>query len=257
MRGTLRRAVIIGAALGATACGDEFIEDPETVDGCIAMRFDGDQVVQVPDAADLDPIAPFTIEVRVFYDGTSDEVHLVAHQHYGDQVGYQLGLHNQAIDFRLYRPEGTLWLGGGQVSGGQWHHLAAVSDGEEARLYLDGALVGDQGHLGGHWPTDYAGPLRFGAAAYADQFHLDGLIDEVRISQGTRYVREFDVPAGPFSPDADTIALWHFDEPDGQVVEDSAGQHQGTLGPTAGVEYADPLRESGHCLEAIARPASP
>ena len=66
--GPLRQLVAIGVALAATACGDEFASEPDpgSVDGCLAMRFSSEHFVQVPDAADLDPVAPFTIDLRVF-----------------------------------------------------------------------------------------------------------------------------------------------------------------------------------------------
>ncbi len=40
-----------------------------------------------------------------------------------------------------------------------------------------------------------------------------GLIDEVRISKVVRYTEDgFEVPKKAFVPDADTVALYHFDE---------------------------------------------
>ena len=36
------------------------------------------------------------------------------------------------------------------------------------------------------------------------------LIDEVRVSRGARSFAT--VPDAPFTPDADTVGLWHFDE---------------------------------------------
>jgi hypothetical protein len=49
-----------------------------------------------------------------------------------------------------------------------------------------------------------------------------------------------------FVPDANTLALWHFNEGNGQVVHDaSAHSNDGTLGPTLNVENRDPSWATG------------
>jgi hypothetical protein len=49
-----------------------------------------------------------------------------------------------------------------------------------------------------------------------------GWIDEVRLSSVIRYSTDFARPTMPFAPDADTAALYHFDEGTGVTVSDSA-----------------------------------
>ncbi len=51
---------------------------------------------------------------------------------------------------------------------------------------------------------------------------FSGWIDEVRLSTVLRYNSNFIRPAAPFQPDADTAALWHFDEGAGEMVNDAA-----------------------------------
>ena len=52
-----------------------------------------------------------------------------------------------------------------------------------------------------------------------------GMIDEVRISLVDRYAGAdaFDLQTEPFEPDAMTLALWHFDEGQGETTEDATG----------------------------------
>jgi hypothetical protein len=56
-----------------------------------------------------------------------------------------------------------------------------------------------------------------------------GIIDEIRVSKSIRYDKEF-TPATRFEPDADTLALYHFDEGEGDVLKDSSGNgHHGKI----------------------------
>jgi hypothetical protein len=54
-----------------------------------------------------------------------------------------------------------------------------------------------------------------------------GFLDEIRLSDVVRYNAEFTPPSGPFTPDDDTIALYHFDEGRGDTLGDSAGASDG------------------------------
>jgi hypothetical protein len=68
---------------------------------------------------------------------------------------------------------------------------------------------------------------------------FDGTIDEVRISNLIRYTSDFEPSDAPFSPDANTVGLWHFDEGQGQVASDvSSSGNDGTLGDTGDVDSA-------------------
>jgi len=244
MRALALRCAVLGAALGAAACGDTF---DVAGDDCVAVRFSGEQLIEVPDAPDFDLAAPLTIEFRMNLDVVDGEMHVLSHHDYPES-GYQLGVHNQDVDFRLYNVEGR-WLGQGSVTPGQWHHLAAEWDGAGYWLYLDGSLVAD-GDVG-WWPADYAGPFRIGAASYGEAFFFKGLVDEVRISRGLRYLNEFDVTAEPLVVDDNTIALWHFGDDEGQVVKDATGNHDGVLGTSAATRPDDPVHEGDHCLAPI------
>jgi hypothetical protein len=234
----------LGAVLGAAACGETF---DAAADDCVAMRFSGEQVIEVPDSPDFDVAAPLTIELRMNLDVADGEMHLLSHHDYPES-GYQLGVQGQNVDFRLYNVEGR-WLGRGSVTPGRWHHLAAQWDDGAYWIYLDGSLVAD-GDVE-WWPADYAGPLRIGGASYAESFFFQGLVDEVRISRGLRYSNEFDVTADPLTADGNTIALWSFGDDEGQVVKDTTGKHDGVLGTSTATRPDDPVHEGDHCLESI------
>jgi hypothetical protein len=73
--------------------------------------------------------------------------------------------------------------------------------------------------------------------------YFDGVIDELRISNTIRYSgATYTVPTTPFSlPDANTLALYHFNEGSGQTSVDATSNNSAAiLGPTGAVEAADP-----------------
>ncbi|MBI1928171.1 hypothetical protein HYR99_28485 [Candidatus Poribacteria bacterium] len=60
-------------------------------------------------------------------------------------------------------------------------------------------------------------------------FFFDGRIDEVRISDNIRYTSNFTPPSGPFTPDSNTRALWHFNELMGSTVFADSSSNNNTL----------------------------
>ena len=117
----------------------------------------------------------------------------------------------------------------------QWVHVAAVKE----------ALRGGYQHnmmrvfVGGRPMNDLLAPSgRFDATANLFTFGpgLNAGIDEVRISSIARYKSEF-TPSLRFEPDANTIALYHCDEPDSPTLTDSSshgrhGKFRGDTGTT-------------------------
>ncbi|MBL8058066.1 MAG: LamG domain-containing protein, partial [Anaerolineales bacterium] len=134
---------------------------------------------------------------------------------------------------------GNTLCGGVVVADGQWHHVALTrqSSTGQLRIYVDGQLdaqgSGPAGNLSyrdgrGGQPDDpylVLGAEKHDAGAQFPSF--SGWLDELRVSTTLRYSGSFSPPAGPFTPDAGTAALYHFDEgPAGActgLVLDSSG----------------------------------
>ena len=56
-----------------------------------------------------------------------------------------------------------------------------------------------------------------------------GVIDELRFSNTVRYDEDF-TPAKRYEKDEHTIALYHFDEGQGEILKDSSGNgYDGTI----------------------------
>jgi hypothetical protein len=101
-------------------------------------------------------------------------------------------------------------------------HVAAVSDTKHVRLYVNGALVAKKDIREDKPAISKKQGLQIG-------HEFNGVIDEVRISKVARYDKDF-TPAKRFEPDADTLALYHFDEGQGDVLKDSSGHgHHGKI----------------------------
>jgi hypothetical protein len=93
-------------------------------------------------------------------------------------------------------------------------HVAAVFAPDEMRLFLDGRHVATR-------EIDLAIALRSIAPPVLGE-GLNAVLDEVRISDVARYESDF-VPERYFTPDEQTLALYHCDEGAGDVLKDSSG----------------------------------
>jgi Leucine-rich repeat (LRR) protein len=107
--------------------------------------------------------------------------------------------------------------------------LALVYDLGETRLYVNGKLAhavatAPAAHLPSAEPFVIGGP-----AGLKDSTYFDGVIDEVRISRTARYSADYE-PQPRLLVDAETLALYHFDEGTGEVLRDASGNgHDGKV----------------------------
>jgi hypothetical protein len=136
--------------------------------------------------------------------------------------------HHVAIQRR--RTDGWMWI---YVDG----ILEAQANGPDGDIsYPDNGIPGNFCGPGGNQPCTNSDPyLVIGAEKHdaGAQFpSYSGFIDEVRLSSTLRYSSNFTSPIQPFVPDANTVALYHFDEGQGDLITDSSGA---IGGPSHGV----------------------
>jgi hypothetical protein len=135
-----------------------------------------------------------------------------------DQVHFKLWASNGWVDVAM-----QLDLTAG------WHHIAAgfnneyTSSWDQMSIFLDGVrIANDTAHEFTPGISSNANPLNVGGSIQG--YLLDGMVEEARLSNNMRYTGSYAVPNAPFNPDGNTRALWHFDEPDGDLTfEDSSG----------------------------------
>ncbi len=118
------------------------------------------------------------------------------------------------------------------IADGKWHYLAMTFDGKMLRLFVDAKPAAEQKVVKINGYSDI-GPLTFGHVPGKAPAR-DMLLDEVRLSRGVRGIEH--VPDAPFTADADTVGLWHFDEADGAAGYADSSVHHNKARPATGDE---------------------
>ncbi|MCX8062029.1 MAG: LamG domain-containing protein [Anaerolineales bacterium] len=156
---------------------------------------------------------------------------------YGGRIAF--GVHNGASGYTI--------CGNGTLAASQWHHIAVTRrTNGEMRIFVNGNLdrqitndpTGNISYrLGRSITGSYVNEPYLVIGAEKHDYDpntypsFSGWIDEVRISNIVRYTGNFTPPNAPFTPDNNTVGLYHFDEGSGTVVLDSSGA---TGGPSHG-----------------------
>ncbi|MCX8080032.1 MAG: LamG domain-containing protein [Bacteroidia bacterium] len=158
----------------------------------------------------------------------------------GDFGDFGISLCNGKIAFGVNNGSNSRTIiGNTNVANNQWHHIAVTRQASNGtiRLYVDGNLdasftngpAGNISYRNGRstsWPNDPYLVLGAEKHDYDNNNYpsYNGHIDELRISNIIRYSgNSFVVPAMPFNTDANTVALYHFDEGSGTVLLDASG----------------------------------
>lgn len=191
-----------------------------------ALEFDGESsCVETP--VKLDGSNPVTIEVWMKAATTDSEGAIISNM-----------VETEGVNLRQ---NGDKWVATFKQEG-EWfaHSVAGVAPGDVTHLAVTVDSTGYRFFVNGwaHEPEDTATsraiaskfPFRIGAAANP-RFHnfFYGMIDEVRISNCVRYSGRF-APQERFLPDEHTMALYHFDEGEGNVLHDCSGNgHHGQI----------------------------
>ncbi len=193
------------------------------------LRFNGkDAFVNVPTLKAKSSLDPLTIEAWAKVATPRDSQVVIM----PGPRGFNIGPVENA--WALWRYAGDHWVAQREDSpppSRDWCHIAGVWDGQKSTLFVNGQA---QQAPANSYSVPQAGEvLTIGGSPIAtnggfDRF-FDGDIGLVRISTSARYTQNFS-PQPRFTPDKDTLALYHFDEGVGDVLKDSSGNnHHGKI----------------------------
>ena len=132
---------------------------------------------------------------------------------------------------------------------GVWSHVAVVLNDSDIRLFVDGEFAGDKvlaetvGDVNEFWKQLSLAEPRIGSRKLGNEGrrrYLKGQVCEFRVSSKARYRDRFK-PDARLSADESTLALYHMDEGDGDVLHDASGH--GRDARIAGATWV--LRDAG------------
>jgi hypothetical protein len=154
----------------------------------------------------------------------------------GDFGEFGVALFNGQVAFGVtHGSAGQTLCGSRNVLDGAWHHLAVTRermtgdmrifvDGAQDTFLIDPSAAFDVDYNPAHPNPDINDPFLVLGAEKRDlvtSHAFNGLIDELRLSTMLRYPAN-PKPSAAFVPDADTAALYHFDEATGTDVLDAS-----------------------------------
>lgn len=175
----------------------------------------------------------------------------------------EIGWHDQAgdvINFNTYSASGDIhdMSGTTNVRDGQWHFIAAVYDGTNKYIYVDGVLDAqvNNPHSGaglGKGTTRY-GFIGDGSEATdfnldRNEFYFEGSLDEISVWHEAKTLTELneimsDDIANP-ATETNLMLYYQFEEGSGQLLGDaSSNEYDGQLGLTIGSDDSDPTWKS-------------
>ncbi len=164
-------------------------------------------------ANDLDLGTSYTIEAWVYIKNTTHGNERIFRSQ-GWQMYVVSGTGASGADAKI-RIDGTFLTAGGSitldnVSTEEWHHICLMSNGTWTNNYIDGVAEDNGGGSNITGSTN----LRIGSYSLAST-DLIGALDEIRISNNERYSRwgfTVNKDDAPFTSDANTVLLFHFDD---------------------------------------------
>ena len=126
-----------------------------------------------------------------------------------------------------------------------WHHLAAIYDNEYTpgegllAIFLDGERLSTEEDITTLGIPDTASPINVGGNAGVNT--VKGWLEDVRLSDIVRYSETtYVLPDSPYVADANTRALWHFDEAWDTMVFQDTSNHHNTLYGNNGAQIGNP-----------------
>ncbi len=205
---------------------------PPTPAGRYKLEFDANSKIDVSSLTEPPNKVDWTLEGYVVLDEKSPHGRLLG---FGNAPRFEYFTKKPGPGICYYSVGPTSRQGPFPVALGKRVHFASVRNAKVQAVYIDGKMLDGKG-----------GPSQLGVFQLGGGFI--GSLDEIRISKIARYDQDFTPPAR-FTPDADTVALYHCDENSGDKLIDSSGNgHHGKIEGAKWTRTGDsrPLPNSGN-----------
>jgi len=172
---------------------------------------------RIPTSETLSNFESFTMEFWYYLEaGHGSDENIV-----GTELQAGNGFHIYTFQNKLwpYIGDGSSSIGpynGGPVQGepynlNEWYHISYCYDGVDFKFFIDGELVYfESGIINTFGPLNKDIVINRHTWGYGSSSRLTGQIDELRISNISRYYDDFIPPTQEFVPDEFTAGLWHF-----------------------------------------------
>jgi len=223
-------------------CVSEMDDDGSAFCG-MAADFDpyqGSQAITVSNTQELHLDDYYTIEARIFL-RKYVRGGIIVDKYSGSGRGreYRLSVGKDGLLRGWFSIDGTLsnsvsLSSENPVPKNRWVHVASTNEEGLMRLFIDGELAAEKEYSARPAQLGYQNIAIGGNNCCRGYYEvLNGLVDEVRISNETRYRASFKPPTQEFEPDARTLLLMHFTE---------AGKNDGLVGSDARLSSFNTVR---------------
>jgi len=213
-------AEVIRSKKGITAVGNAQISTAQSQFGGASALFDGSGDYLIANSIDLSSYATsdWTVEgwIRINSLGATQNIWSVGYATnsfalcrllVADDGDLNILCSNASASLQLVSLETT----NQPITTNTWYHVAAVRNGSNFNLYLNGTSVASATNSGSVYTGSNLTSL--GARLSSGSFGLfqNGWTDEFRISNTARYTSNFTAPTQPFVNDFNTLLLIHCD----------------------------------------------
>lgn len=211
------------------------------------IRFDGlDDIAEINDNSEPNS---YTIEawIRVLEVKDSNIIVRTGSNGPHNNWSHQLRIRNNRFEHYLSDGQSQELSGTTEIEKGNLYHIAAVaSNNSLMKLFVNGEEEGEPHSIAtmerglNRLLLGSSTGRRSGQGSGIGYFN--GIVEELRISTNTRYMKDFLPSPKPFSEDEFTCGLYHFDEGFGQTISNSVkGLGQCMLGSNQLEDEQDPV----------------
>ena len=180
-------------AVTATAAGSAARSTSQAKEGSASLDTAGDYVT-FPYSADYTKMSSdWTIEAWMYY---QNDVGFMCSAGDGSN-GWWFQVDGSFIRFQTYGTPAVIATETITLSNATWYHMAAVRNGNDLKVYVNGTSSHGSVTLSAALPNGSNRPLHIGTYSAAGQEHLnrlDAFIDMFRITQAARYTSNFTPP---------------------------------------------------------------